>query len=89
MHVVIALVIQAIVAALCGQWWLGAAAGSGYFVGREYAQAEYRLIAAHYGGHRIDMPWWGGVDARAWNAKSLIDWIAPTVVVCAVAFWRG
>lgn len=85
LHAAIALCIQALVAALSADWWLGAVAGAGYFVGREYAQAEYRVIAALYGGKREAMPWWGGVDPRAWTTKGLLDFMLPAVAVCAVA----
>jgi hypothetical protein len=84
-HVLIALVIQAVVAQFAGIW-VGAALAAGYFIGREFAQAEYRVIEAHY-KHRIDMPLWGGFEPRAWTAKALIDWIAPAVAVCVVAWW--
>lgn len=86
-HALIALFIQALVAQLAG-WWAGAAAGAAYFIGREYAQAEYRVIAAHY-KRREAMPWWGGFEARAWTAKGLSDFILPTVAVCVVAFFMG
>lgn len=84
-HVLIALCIQAIVAQFAG-WWAGAALAAGYFIGREFAQAEYRVIEAHY-KRRDDMPLWGGFEARAWTGKGLIDWIAPAAAVCAVAWW--
>jgi hypothetical protein len=43
-HSVIALALQAIIGLVTGDWWMGAAAGSLLFVGREHAQAEYRNI---------------------------------------------
>lgn len=91
-HPVIALVIQAIVALLSGDWWLGAAAGSFYFIGREYAQAEYRNIEANYGGQRKNMPYFGGLEPRAWTLKGLTDFLYPSAAVVAVALlktWIG
>lgn len=87
MHILIALAMQAIVAQFAG-WWTGAALAAGYFIGREYAQAEYRLIESVY-KHRVDMPWWGGFDRRAWTAKGLADWMLPTLAVCVVAYFMG
>jgi len=87
-HALIALLVQAIVAQFAG-WWTGAALAAGYFIGREFAQAEYRIIVTYCGGKRSAMPWWGGFDPRAWNAKSLADWAAPAVAVCALAFFQG
>jgi hypothetical protein len=85
-HPVIALVIQSIVGIASGDWWVGAAAGSFYFIGREYAQAEYRNIEANYGGRRINMPYWGGFEPRAWTLKGLTDFVLPSIAVAIVAF---
>jgi len=84
-HPVIALVIQAIVAIASGDWWVGAAAGSFYFVGREYAQAEYRNIEHNYGGRRANMPYFGGLELRAWTLKGVLDFVLPSLAVILVA----
>jgi hypothetical protein len=84
-HPVIALVLQAIIGLTSGDWWTGAAAGSFYFVGREYAQAEYRNIEHNYGGFRRNMPFWGGCEPRAWTRKGLLDFILPSIAVIVVA----
>ena len=88
-HPVIALVIQAIIGIVSGDWWTGAVAGSFYFIGREYAQAEYRNIEQHYGGFRRNMPYWGGMEPRAWTLKGLLDFILPSITVTAVALLRS
>jgi hypothetical protein len=88
-HPVIALVLQAIIGIASGDWWAGAAAGSFYFVGREYAQAEYRAIEHFYGGRRANMPYFGGLEPRAWTIKGLLDWILPSITVTAVAFFHS
>ena len=88
-HPVIALVLQAIIGLACGNWWVGAAAGSFYFVGREYAQAEYRNIEQNYGGKRSNMPYWGGFERRAWTLKGLTDFIYPSVAVLIVALLKS
>lgn len=88
-HVVVALLIQSVVAAFLG-WDAGAAAGMWYFVGREYAQAEYRWIEAYGQGLRANMPALTPLrDRRAWTRKGLLDWIFPTAAVCAVAYFLG
>ena len=84
-HPVIALVLQAIIGLACGDWWVGAAAGSFYFIGREDAQAEYRNIEHNYGGFRRNMPYFGGLEPRAWTTKGLLDFILPSIAVILVA----
>lgn len=84
-HTLIALAIQSVIAMVTGNWWTGAAAGSAYFVGREYAQAEYRNIEHNYGGRRTNMPFWGGLQPRAWTLKGITDFVYPTAAVVAVA----
>lgn len=59
-----------------------AAAAAAYFIGREVAQAEYRRIGS---GKRADMPWWGGLDPKAWTAKSVLDAVVP-IAIAAIAW---
>ena len=88
-HSLIALVLQAVVGVISGNWWTGAAAGAFYFVGREYAQAEYRNIEQNYGGRRSDMPYLGGLEPRAWTLKGLTDFIYPSTAVIIVALLKS
>lgn len=88
-HPVIALVIQAVLGVISGDWWVGAAAGSFYFVGREYAQAEYRNIEENYDGQRKNMPYFGGFEPRAWTLKGLTDFIYPSVAVTVMALLKS
>lgn len=53
--------------------------GAGFFLGREHAQAEYRVIEHFYEGKRANMPWYGGFERRAWNVKSILDFVLPIV----------
>lgn len=88
-HTLIALIAQAAIGLLTGDWRLGAFLASGVFIGREHAQAEYRWIET-YGLHvRANMPWWGGFDPKVWNLKSLLDWLLPVLFVCAVVIITG
>lgn len=88
-HPVIALVLQAIIGLVSGDWWIGAAAGSFYFIGREYAQAEYRNIEHNYDGRRSNMPYFGGLEPRAWTLKGVLDFILPSLAVVLVAVLRS
>ena len=88
-HPVIALVIQATIGLVSGDWWVGAAAGAFYFVGREYAQAEYRNIEANYGGQRKNMPYFGGLEPRAWTRKGLTDFLYPSAAVTVMALLKS
>lgn len=85
-HVAMALILQAAVSLLVGNWWAGAAVASAYFLGREVAQAEYRWIELYGEGLRANMPWWGPFDLRVWSKlDQWIDWIGPVVATCALA----
>ena len=57
-----------------------AAMAAAFYCGREHAKAEYRAIKGFYGGKRANAPWWCGFERRAWNSKSLVDWLGPVAV---------
>jgi hypothetical protein len=86
-HMLVAVVIQAIIGLTTRRWWAGAALASGYFVGREIAQAEYRWIE-HFGeGLRANLPWWGAADPRVWQRPDQIaDWLGPVIITVAIAW---
>jgi hypothetical protein len=84
-HLPLAAFIQALTAYLTGDLWLGAAIASGFFCGREHAQAEYRWIERYGFGLRANMPWHGGFQSRVWNIKSVLDFALPVVFTCSVA----
>ena len=84
-HTLFALTAQAVIYCALGDLWVGAWAASAYFLGREYAQAEQRVIQRHYGNRRANAPLWCGLEPRAWTLKGLFDWIIPTSVVFSVA----
>lgn len=83
-HIPQAFLIQLAIMPFFG-WWAGAFAGAFFFIGREHAQAEYRNIEHNYERKRANMPWWGGFDPKAWNLKSMLDWILPTITGFAIA----
>lgn len=61
-----------------------AAMAAAFYCGREHAQAEYRAIKSFYGGKRANAPWWCGFERRAWDVKSVMDWLGPVVVSVSV-----
>jgi hypothetical protein len=81
-HIIPAVIIQLLLSPI--DWWFGALFASGYYIGREMAQAEYRVIQKYYGG-RSNMPWYGAFEARGWDRKSMLDWILPTTATIAIA----
>lgn len=78
-HSAYALLFMAIIGLLTGNWFAGACFGSAFFVGREHAQAEYRVIQKFYDGKRANMPWYGGFEPRGWDLKSVSDFVLPIV----------
>jgi len=90
-HIAWALGIQVVIGLLTGNWWAGAAAGSAFFIGREYTQAEYRYIEAN-GGSRYGTPQRpeiASLHPRWWSRDSVLDWVLPVVGVVAMAFFMG
>ena len=79
-HSAYALLFMAIIGLLTGNWLAGACFGSAFFVGREHAQAEYRVIQKFYEGKRDNMPWYGGFEPRGWDVKSILDFGLPIIV---------
>lgn len=80
-HVLIALVLQVVLALATDNWWLGAAFAIGFFLGREHTQAEtkarkegarYPEIAVLY-------------SPRYWTLDAVMDFVSPTVAVVVIA----
>ncbi len=85
-HALIAVALQALIGRATGKWWAGAGLTSGYFIGREVAQAEYRWIAEFGEGLRANMPWHAVFDARVWQTvDQTADWLGPLVATVVVA----
>jgi hypothetical protein len=86
-HTLLALAIQAVVGLATRNWWAGAALGSGYFLGREIAQAEYRWIEQFGEGLRANLPWWGALDPLVWTrADQIADWLGPLAATTLLAW---
>ena len=89
-HLLAALAIQVTVGLLTRNWWAGAALASAYFMGREFAQAEYRWIELYGHGLRSNMPWWGPFDLRVWpKLDQWVDWVSPAFGTCGLAWAIG
>jgi hypothetical protein len=90
-HLGYALLMQAAIGLLTGDWWAGAAFGAAWFLGREHAQAEYRYIHLN-GGDRYAtkrIPEFAAFDPRLWSQDSMMDFALPVVGVVAMAFFMG
>jgi hypothetical protein len=85
-HIILAVLIQALVAFLLRNWVAGAFTACAWSISRELAQAEYRWIEAFGGGRRVNMPWWGGLDPHVWQRLDpWLDWLAPSLMAIAIA----
>ena len=83
-HAIAAVSFQIATGILSDDWLTGGVVGSLWFIAREQTQAEYRWIAKLGGGHRANMPWWGGFDYRAWDVASLLDFAVPMAACLSV-----
>lgn len=86
-HVIIAVAVQVAVATATGNWWAGGLVMGAFYYGREITQAEYRWIKEFGQGRRVNLPWWGFLDPRIWNPKSIADALLPALVCFGV--WVG
>jgi hypothetical protein len=89
-HIILAVLIQLLGRGLFRSWAAGALAACAWAISREITQAEYRWIE-HYGtGLRANMPWWGGLDPKVWQAPDpWLDWIIPAATVITIAAFAG
>lgn len=90
-HAITSIVIQVVLLLLGINPWLPFLACTAFYLGREIAQAEQRVIKEFYGNKRANAPWWMALQKRAWTSKGLQDWILPAVVTasiaCFVTYW--
>ena len=84
-HSLLALAMQIAVWFLTKDMWLGAVAGSMFFMGREVAQNEYRWMKAN-GTNRDTTPWYIGFTPEAWHAKAVQDAFVPAIIVFGLAY---
>lgn len=88
-HLAYALVMQAVIGLLTGNWWAGAAFGAAWFAGREHAQAEHRYIYRNGGARYLTprLPEIAAFDPDLWSRDSILDLVMPAVGVIAVAIY--
>lgn len=84
-HVALALAIQVLTVCILRSWFARAFAASAWAISREITQAEYRWIEWFGDGRRANMSWWDGFDPRVWHLDAMLDWIAPCLLVFALA----
>ena len=84
-HIIISATVQVFVGVTSENWWAGGLGMAAFYYGRELTQAEYRWISKFGEGRRANMPWWGCIDPRIWNAKSLADALVPAL--CCFIVW--
>jgi len=89
-HAALALLVQAVIGLLTGNWWAGAAFGAAFYAGREVAQ--YETDRLKYFGKRASlgsdggMPWYEGFKITEWGTDARFDLAVPVIAVCAVAW---
>ena len=92
-HIILAILIQVLVALFVRSWAAAAVAASAWSLSREITQAEYRWIEQYGAGLRANMPWWGGLDLRVWQSPDpWLDWLVPvaaTMLIALLAGWRA
>ena len=85
-HTIVALAIQIAIGLTTRNWWAGALLASGYFIGRELAQAEYRWIEQFGEGLRANAPIWAAFDPKVWpRADQVADIVGPIVATGILA----
>jgi hypothetical protein len=87
-HSCIAVLIQLFIGFTTKNWLAATLAPVFFYVGREIAQAEYRAIEHFYGKIRGNAPWYCGFELRAWNLKSLLDFLLP-LLICFFIYFIG
>ncbi len=93
-HAVLALLAQAAIGLPTGNWWVGAAFGGAFYLGREVAQHEAHQLRTSYSERASlfdgeGMPWYEGFKAWRWSTDAKLDLIFPAVAVTAVAIFQG
>jgi hypothetical protein len=90
-HIVIALVMQAIVAAavsrtrLANPWWIGATFAIGYAYSREKTEFEFHLRAVDH-VRSVGPYWYRGFISFEWDLASQFQFYAPAIAVILLAW---
>lgn len=78
-HAVFAILMQAVIGLLTGNWWAGAAFGAAFFIGREHAQREYHI------GDPSRLAPLAAFDVWNWKRDAQLDLLFPVLAVLGVA----
>ena len=57
-----------------------------FFIGREVAKAEQKVISQYYSNNRVNVPWYCVLEERAWTKKGLMDFVIPWLVTLCYSF---
>lgn len=81
-HALYALLMQALLGIATGNWWIGAAAGAFFFLGREHAQAEHKVKKEGLAKY----PEFECLAPRYWSVDAVLDWICPMAAAVLTAW---
>lgn len=87
-HTFIAVLTQLLIGFITGDWLAATLVPVFFYIGREITQAEYRVIEQFYGKIRSNAPWYCGFELRAWNLKSVLDFVLP-LLICFFIYFIG
>ena len=80
-HTLFALLTQVFIGLIAGNWWIGAAFGAAFFIGREHAQAEAKVRKEGW----AKRPYFECFAPRYWSLDAVLDFVVPTLAVTATA----
>jgi hypothetical protein len=81
-HALYAMGFQFFLGIATGNFWLGMAFGSAFFLGREVAQREYKLTK---GASVKELKPWAGFDILNWGWDAKLDLLFPVLGTTLVA----
>lgn len=79
-HTICALLMQAAIGLISGNWLAGACFGAAFFIGREHAQAEAKVRKEGWAKY----PEFECFAPRYWSLDAVLDFVIPAVAVALV-----
>lgn len=80
-HAGYALLMQTVISLITSNWWIGAAFGAAFFIGREHAQAEAKVRKDGWAKH----PYFECFAPRYWSLDAVLDFVVPALAVVTTA----